>query len=41
VTDVGLDAGRTTALGVKVDGVVLEADAIVIAMGPWSMSACQ
>ena len=41
VTDVVLDAGRTTALGVKVDGVVLEADAIVIAMGPWSMTACQ
>ena len=41
VTDVVLDAGRTRALGVKVDGVVLEADAIVIAMGPWSMAACQ
>ena len=41
VTDVVRDAGRTTAAGVKVDGVVLEADAVVIAMGPWSMAACQ
>ena len=41
VTDIDLDAGRTRALGVEVDGVVLEADAIVIAMGPWSMAACK
>ena len=41
VTDVVLDAGRTTAVGVEVDGEVLEADAVVIAMGPWSMSACR
>jgi glycine/D-amino acid oxidase-like deaminating enzyme len=41
VTDIVLDARRTTALGVKVDGVVLEADAIVVAMGPWSMAACR
>ena len=32
---------RTTALGIEVDGEVLEADAIVIAMGPWSMTACR
>ena len=41
VTDVVLDTGRTRASGVKVDGVVLEADVVVIAMGPWSMAACQ
>jgi glycine/D-amino acid oxidase-like deaminating enzyme len=27
--------------GVEVDGVVMEADAVVIAMGPWSILACQ
>ena len=31
----------STALGVKVDGVEVEADAVVIAMGPWSMAACR
>jgi glycine/D-amino acid oxidase-like deaminating enzyme len=41
VTDIVLDAGRTAASGVKVDGVALEADAIVLAMGPWSMAACR
>jgi glycine/D-amino acid oxidase-like deaminating enzyme len=41
VTDVVLDAGHTKALGVKVDGAMLEADNIVIAMGPWSRTACR
>jgi glycine/D-amino acid oxidase-like deaminating enzyme len=41
VTDVVRDPRRTKAVGVKVDGVVLEADAVVIAMGPWSMTACR
>ena len=41
VTDIVLNAGHTRALGVKVDGVVREADAIVLAMGPWSMAACR
>ncbi len=26
--------------GVVVDGAVLEADAVVVAMGPWSILAC-
>lgn len=33
------DGGRVS--GVQVDGEVLEADAVVIAMGPWSILACQ
>ena len=41
VTDVVLDAGRATAVGVEVDGEVLTADAVVIAMGPWSIRACK
>jgi hypothetical protein len=34
VTDVVLDAARTTALAVEVDGEEVQADAVVIAMGP-------
>ena len=41
VTGVVLDAARTTALGVEVDGEEVQADAVVIAMGPWSVSACR
>ena len=41
VTGVVLDAGRTTAEGVQVDGALLDADVVVIAMGPWSMVACR
>jgi glycine/D-amino acid oxidase-like deaminating enzyme len=41
VTGVILDAARTTALGVEVDGEAVQADAVVIAMGPWSISACR
>lgn len=33
------DGGR--AVGVLVDGALIEADAVVIAMGPWSILACQ
>ena len=39
VTGVVLDAAGTTALGVEVDGEAVEADAVAIAMGPWSMLA--
>lgn len=41
VTGVVLDVVRSKAVGVEVDGVALEADAIVLAMGPWSMAACR
>jgi glycine/D-amino acid oxidase-like deaminating enzyme len=41
VTGVVLDPGRATASGVEVNGAVLEADAVVIAMGPWSIAACR
>jgi glycine/D-amino acid oxidase-like deaminating enzyme len=41
VTGVTLDAARTTARSVEVDGELVEADAVVIAMGPWSRSACK
>lgn len=35
------DANGTTAKGVEVEGSVVEADAVVIAMGPWSLLAAQ
>jgi glycine/D-amino acid oxidase-like deaminating enzyme len=41
VTGVVLDAARTAALGVLVDGEEVQADAVVIAMGPWSLAACR
>jgi glycine/D-amino acid oxidase-like deaminating enzyme len=41
VTGVILDAARTAALGVEVDGEEVQADAVVIAMGPWSIAACR
>jgi glycine/D-amino acid oxidase-like deaminating enzyme len=41
VTGVILDAARTAALGVEVDGEEVQADAVVIAMGPWSLAACR
>lgn len=31
----------TTMRGVKVDGDVIEADAVVVAMGPWSLLAAE
>jgi glycine/D-amino acid oxidase-like deaminating enzyme len=34
-------ADGSTARGVEVDGTPLEADAVVLAMGPWSLLACQ
>jgi glycine/D-amino acid oxidase-like deaminating enzyme len=40
VAGVMLAAGGTRATGVKVDGAPIEADAVVIAMGPWSILAC-
>ena len=39
VDGIALDHG--TATGVFVDGQLLSADAVVIAMGPWSILACQ
>jgi glycine/D-amino acid oxidase-like deaminating enzyme len=39
VTGVVLDAARATALGVLVDGEEIRADAVVVAMGPWSIAA--
>jgi glycine/D-amino acid oxidase-like deaminating enzyme len=40
VTGIARDEIGRSAQGVEVDGGVLEADAIVIAMGPWSVLAC-
>jgi glycine/D-amino acid oxidase-like deaminating enzyme len=40
VTGVARDETDRTARGVEVDGSILEADAVVIAMGPWSILAC-
>src|SRR5262245_38637563 len=41
VTGGSLDAPRTTAVGVEVDGDPVPVDAVVIAMGPWSLAACR
>ncbi len=41
VTGIVRHGGDTTAHGVEVDGSVIEADAIVIAMGPWSLLAAE
>jgi glycine/D-amino acid oxidase-like deaminating enzyme len=41
VTGIIKSAGDATARGVEVDGSVIEADAIVIAMGPWSLLAAE
>ncbi|SFJ76551.1 FAD-dependent oxidoreductase [Bradyrhizobium sp. Gha] len=35
------DADGTRAKGVEIDGGIIEADAVVIAMGPWSLLAAQ
>lgn len=40
IEEVMLDDGGGRATGVMVDGQTLEADAVVIAMGPWSVLAC-
>ncbi|MDP1671276.1 MAG: FAD-dependent oxidoreductase, partial [Alphaproteobacteria bacterium] len=39
VTGIARCAPRSTVQGVEVDGAVIEADAVVIAMGPWSLIA--
>jgi glycine/D-amino acid oxidase-like deaminating enzyme len=41
VTGIMRDADGTRAKGVAVDGDIIEADAVVIAMGPWSLLAAQ
>jgi glycine/D-amino acid oxidase-like deaminating enzyme len=41
ITGVVRHAHDTTARGVEVDGDVIEADAIVVAMGPWSLLAAE
>jgi glycine/D-amino acid oxidase-like deaminating enzyme len=41
VTGVVLDPDGTRAVGVCVDDADLAADAVVLAMGPWSVSACR
>ncbi len=40
ITGVTLDADGSTATGVDVNGQAMHADAVVIAMGPWSVLAC-
>jgi glycine/D-amino acid oxidase-like deaminating enzyme len=39
VTGIARQAGRSRVRGVEVDGEVIEGDAVVIAMGPWSILA--
>jgi glycine/D-amino acid oxidase-like deaminating enzyme len=39
VTGIGRDMDRSRVRGVEVDGDLVEADAVVIAMGPWSILA--
>lgn len=41
VEGISLDAAGTRASGAVVDGAGIAADAVVIAMGPWSVLACQ
>ena len=41
VTGLARQRAASTATGVEVDGSVIEADAAVIAMGPWSIRAAQ
>jgi len=41
VTGIVRDADEIAAKGVEVEGSVIEADAVVIAMGPWSLLAAQ
>jgi glycine/D-amino acid oxidase-like deaminating enzyme len=41
VTGIVRDTHEMTARGVQMDGSVLEADAVVIAMGPWSLLASE
>jgi glycine/D-amino acid oxidase-like deaminating enzyme len=41
VTGIVRDAKSKTARGVEIDGHAIEADAVVIALGPWSLLAAQ
>ena len=41
VTGIVRDADGTRAKGIAVEGSIIEADAVVIAMGPWSLLAAQ
>ena len=41
VTGIIRDADGTRAKGIAVEGIIIEADAVVIAMGPWSLLAAQ
>ncbi|MFO1050159.1 MAG: FAD-dependent oxidoreductase [Geminicoccaceae bacterium] len=41
VTGIGLDAASGAVASVQVGAQAIEADAVVIAMGPWSMAACR
>ena len=41
ITGIARRADGLTATGVEIDGKVVEADAIVVAMGPWSLLAAQ
>ncbi len=41
VTGIVQDTNGTTVRGVEVDGGVIEADAVVLAMGPWSLLAAE
>ncbi|GLR86319.1 NAD(P)/FAD-dependent oxidoreductase [Bradyrhizobium iriomotense] len=41
VTGIVRDADGMTVTGVEIEGSVIEADAVVIAMGPWSLLAAQ
>lgn len=41
VTGIALSTDNTAVRGVHVEGALLEADAVIIAMGPWSILAAQ
>ena len=41
MTGIVRDSGGTRVRGVEVDGEIIEGDAVVIAMGPWSILAAQ
>src|SRR5262245_14802323 len=41
VTGIVLDSGSARVRGVAVDGAIIEGDAVVIAMGPWSVLAAE
>ena len=41
ITGIARDTDGTRARGVEIEGDIIEADAVVIAMGPWSLLAAQ